>query len=209
MNALKCYLKIIILYALIPLKLFSQDDLLAYVPGSVCRNYINIAGNTNINHFEFRLDFPLHQIFSVDNTSLASEQNTGLYEIPLPVKSFEAGNQLLYNDFLTLLKANLYPKIIIGIGYNQLLGFLEGENYTVQNIRITLAGVTKEYPVSCIVNSCSDNLVYISGYKHIKLTDFNINPPEKFQGLVKVENEVMINFGFVFLFRNENKILKN
>jgi len=209
MKAFKWHLIILLAGALIPLKLFSQDDLLAYVPGIVCRNYINIVGNTNLNRFEFRLDFPLHQIFSVENSSLNSNQHTGLYEIPLPIKSFEASNQLLYRDFLMLLKENLHPKIIIGIGYHQLLEFLEGETYTVQNIKITLAGVTKEYPVSCIVNSCSDNLVYITGYKNFKLTDFNIDPPEKFQGLVKVENEVMINFGFVFLFMNETQALKN
>lgn len=191
------------LFTLMPLSLFSQDDLLAYVPGSICKNYINIVGNTNLNQFVFTLDFPLHQIFSVDNSRLSSRKNAGLYEIPLPVEGFEASNQILYRDFLTLLKANLYPSIIIGIGYHQLLDFLEGENYTVQNIKITLAGVTREYPVSCIVSSCSENLVYITGYKNIKLTDFNIKPPEKFQGLIKVNNDVMINFGFVFLFRNE------
>ena len=209
MKDFKWYPGILLLGLLIPLKLFSQDDFLAFVPGSICRNHINIVGNTNLSRFEFRLDFPRHQIFSVESTSLNSSLNAGLYEIPLPLKSFEASNQHLYRDFLMLLKANLHPKIIIGIGYNQLLEFLEGENYTVQNIKITLAGVTKEYPVSCIVNLCSDNLVYITGYKDIKLTDFNIDPPEKFQGLIKVENKVMINFGFVFLFRNETQALKN
>ncbi len=209
MKALKRYFGIIIFCTFLPLKLFSQDELLAYGPVSVCRNYINIVGNTNLNQFEFRLDFPLHQIFPVDNSGLTTDQHTGIYEITLPVKRFEASNQILYRDFLALLKANLHPKIIIGIGYDKLLEFLEGENYTVQNIQITLAGVTKEYPVSCIVSSCSDKLVYISGYKHIKLTDFNIQPPEKFQGLVKVENEVMINFGFVFLFMDQTQALKN
>jgi len=208
-KAIRMSLRNIILLALIPLKLLSQEDLLAYVPENICRNYINIVGNTNLNQFEFRLNFPRHQIFSVDYSSLTTQKNAGLFEIPLPVISFEASNQFLYHDFLALLKANLHPKIIIGIGYNQLLEFLNGENYTVQNIRITLAGVTREYPVSCIVNSCSDNLVYISGYKNLKLTDFNIEPPEKFQGLVRVENEVMINFGFVFLFMNETQALKN
>lgn len=197
----------IILFTIIPLKLFSQDDLLAYVPGSICRNHINIVGSTNLNQFEFRLDFPLHQIFSVDNSRLSSRQNAGLYEIPLPVAGFEASNQFLYQDFLTLLKANQHPEIIVGIGYHQLLDFLEGENYTMKNIQITIAGITKEYPVSCIVNSCSENLVYISGYQRIKLTDFNIDPPEKLQGLIKVENDVTINFGFVFLFRNETQNL--
>jgi hypothetical protein len=207
MKALSRYLRNIILITLIPLKSLSQDDLLAYAPGSVCKNYINIVGSTNLNKFEFRMDFPMNQIFSIENSSLIAEKHTGLYEIPLPVKGFEVNNQILYHDFLTLLKANQHPEIIIGIGYQQLLDFLEGENYSVKTIQITLAGITRVYPVACVVSPCSENLVYISGYKHIKLTDFNLYPPEKFQGLIKVENDVMINFGFVFLFREENKNL--
>ncbi len=207
MKSLNRNIRYIIFFILLPLRLFSQNDLLAYVPVGVCRNYINIVGSTNLNQFEFRMDFPLNQIFSVNNESLAAEKTKGLYEIPLPVAGFEANNQMLYRNFQALLKANVYPSIIIGIGYHQLLDFLNGENYTVQKIKITMAGITREYPVSCTVNSCSENLVYITGYKHIKLTDFDIDPPERFQGLIKVENDVMINFGFVFLFRNETQNL--
>jgi hypothetical protein len=209
MKAHKQYTWIILLYALLPLKLYSQSSFFAYVPGSSCNNYINIKGNTNMNRFEFRLDFPLHQVFSVDYSDLTLQHHTGVYEIYLPVKSFNADNQLIFRDFLTLLKANRYPEIIIGIGYNQLLDFLNGNNYKAQHVKITLAGVTKVYPVSFIVSSCSGNLVNISGNKKIKLTDFDIDPPKKFQGLVKVENEVLINFGFVFMFRSETQNLKN
>jgi len=209
MKGFKWYIWIIMLHVLPALKLYPQKDLLAYVPASGCSNYINITGNTNVNRFEFRLDYPIHKIFSVDHSVLTSRHHTDVYEIFLPVNSFEADNQLVLRDFITLLKANLYPEIIIGIGYNQLLDFRKGENHHVQYIRITLAGVTKEYPVLFMVNSCSDNLVYISGYKNIRLTDFGIEPPEKFQGLVKVENEVLINFGFVFMFGSETQNLKN
>ena len=79
--------------------------------------------------------------------------------------------------------------------------FLNSETYTDQPIQITIAGVTREYHVFCLVNSCSDNLIYVSGYRYIKLTDFNLDPPKKFQGLVKVKDEVLINFGFVFSYK--------
>lgn len=200
---------ILMLLSLVSGQVPAQEELLAYKPDAVCRNYLNITGNTNINRFEFRLDFPSHKIFPVDDAHVISEQNRDTYEIPLPVKHFEANNQLIYHDFLELVKANLYPLIIIGIGYEQLQDFLDGEDYTVQNIKITLAGVTREYPVSFVVDSCAGDLIYISGYKNIKLTDFNIEPPEKFQGLVKVKDDLLINFGFVFLFRNQAQNINN
>lgn len=202
MKAYQQYALTTILSALLSLslKLYSQNDLLAYVPASACSNYINIAGNTNMNRFEFRLEFPLHQVFSVDPSDLKDQYNQDMYEIYLPVKSFKTDNQLILRDFLTLLKANIHPDIIIGIGYKPLLDFREGNNRKIQHVRITLAGITKIYPVAFIVDSCTGNLVYVRGHKNIKLTDFGIQPPEKFQGLVKVENEVLINFGFVFMF---------
>ncbi|MBN2213486.1 MAG: YceI family protein [Bacteroidales bacterium] len=203
MKTYKQYIWAIILSFLPSSRLFPQNELLAYVPAGTCNNYINITGSTNLNRFEFRLEFPAYQVFSVDRSDLDTQHQKDIYEIYLPVSSFEADNQLILRDFLTLLKSNHYPEIIIGIGYNQLLDFREGNNGKLQYVRITLAGVTRVYPVSFLVNSCSDDLVYINGYKNIRLTDFDIEPPEKFRGLVKVENEVLINFGFVFMFRSE------
>lgn len=200
---------VVILLSLVSGQVPAQNKLLAYTPDAVCHNYLNITGNTNINRFEFRLDFPTHKIFPVDDRHVISEQNSETYEIPIPVRRFEASNQLIYHDFLELVKAKLYPVIIIGIGYEQLKDFIDGEDYTIQNIKITLAGVTREYPVSFVVNSCSGDLIYISGYKNIKLTDFNLEPPEKFQGLVKVKDDLLINFGFVFLFRNKDQNISN
>ncbi len=180
----------------------SQDRVVSIKPESVCSNYINISGKSNINHFEFNMNFPSHEIFFVNNSFLTESPNDKIYNISIPVNNFEASNNLIFQDFLKLLKAKKYPKIIIGIGSDQLKNFLTSESYTDEPIKITIAGVTKEYNVFCIVNSCSDNLIYVSGYRNIKLTDFNLDPPKKFQGLVKVKDEVMINFGFVFSYKD-------
>jgi hypothetical protein len=205
MRLFRQYKRTVILSALLSLslKLLSQNGLLAYEPSGTCSNYINIAGTTNMNRFEFRLEFPMHQVFSVDPSDLKDQYGQDMYKIYLPAKSFKADNQLILRDFLTLIKANLHPDIIIGVGYTQLLDFLMGNSPEMQYVRITLAGVTKVYPVAFLADVCSGNLVYVRGHKNIRLTDFGIQPPEKFLGLVKVENEVLINFGFVFMFGSE------
>ena len=121
MKAFKWYLIILLLSTLIPMKLFSQDDLLAYVPGSICRNYINIIGNTNLNRFEFRMDFPLHQIFSVENSGLNTNQNTGLYEIPLPIKSFEAILILIIFIYQLVPDNNIFDLYLMKVPFIQYL----------------------------------------------------------------------------------------
>lgn len=196
------YGKILFFSAVIFNTLQLQNICLANSPKSFCSNYINISGKSNVNRFEFSMNFPLHEIFQVNHTYLNSPFIKKIYKINIPVKDFKAGSNAMYQDFITLLKADIYPEIIIGIGSDQLRKFRECEANIDQPIKITLAGITNEYSVSFVVNSCSDDLIYISGYKNLKLTDFNIDPPEKFQGLVKVKDEVMINFGFVFSYKD-------
>ena len=170
----------------------------------VCSNFIYISGNTNINHFNFDMEFPGQQAFIVDKQADQRNKKNDDYKISIPVKKFNTSNKLIYNDFLTLLKANQYPKIIIGISYDQLQDFINGKSVANPRINITIAGVTNTYSIPCYITSCTRSNVYITGSKNIKLTDFNLDPPEKFQGLIKVKDEVLINFGFVFLLQSNS-----
>ncbi|MFO7658975.1 MAG: YceI family protein [Bacteroidales bacterium] len=200
---------IIFLGFFINLMVNAQDNYLAYNPESVCMNYLHISGKSNVNRFEFSMDFPSFEAFMVNQSFLKIQNAEKKYEINIPVKKFKTNNSLIYQDFLSLLKANTYPDIIIGIGSVQLKKFQEGNNNTYQPIAITLAGVTKEYLVACNLSACSDNEIYVRGYKKIRLSDFYLDPPEKFQGLVKVKDEVLINFGFVFLYKESSKKQEN
>ncbi|MBN2613187.1 MAG: YceI family protein [Bacteroidales bacterium] len=183
----------------------AQDNYLAYNPGIACMNYIHISGRSNVNRFEFSMDFPSYEAFIVAPSFLSIEEPGKNYDINIPVKKFKTNNNLIYQDFLALLKVNKHPEIVISIGSRQLKSFRKDKNLTYQPINITLAGITKEYLVACNLNICSDNTIYVNGHKKIRLSDFHLDPPEKFQGLVKVKDEVMINFGFVFLYKETSK----
>ncbi len=195
-----------VLILLNPFQLFGQQKLLASNSNTaVCDNYINISGNTNVNRFQFDFEFSRPVKFVVENKFNIVDENESIFEIPIPVRNFRSDNQLIYHDFLTLLKAEEYPRIIIGISYPQLNDFLTGiSSSAVPQIRITIAGVSRTYRVPCFVSSCTGREVYVTGIRGIRLSDFNLDPPEKFQGLIKVKDEVIINFGFVFSFQNNS-----
>jgi hypothetical protein len=153
----------------------------------VCSGYIYVEGRTNINHFVF-----------TNRLSLLNLYDTSFIEIPVPITEFKTRNPVMHREFLELLNANKYPFIQIGIKYPSLERiYVEREN-TAPRFEITLAGVTNDYSIPCRVMNCTDDYVYLLGSKEINLTDFNIHPPEKFQGMVKVDNSVLINFGIVF-----------
>ncbi|OGG00069.1 hypothetical protein A2Y99_01395 [Candidatus Gottesmanbacteria bacterium RBG_13_37_7] len=69
-----------------------------------------------------------------------------------------------------------------------------------------LAGVTRIYRIGCNFYNCGNNL-YIQGLKMIKLSDFNIQPPVKLNGLVKVKDEIAVNFGLIITFAGETQTI--
>ena len=200
-------LSIRFLYAMMALTqagciVFAQGKLyMSSANPSVCTGFIFIAGNTNVNRFEFDMEFNQRQVIAFDKVNHGS-YGSRYIEIPIPVKNFHSNNLLIYNDFLKLLDAETYPYIKISIGYEQLNQFINGTNNTIPKIGITIAGVEKNYTIACRIVPCETGYIYVTGTKNIRLTDFNLNPPEKFQGLIKVRDEVIINFGFIFLIQH-------
>ena len=74
---------------------------------------------------------------------------------------------------------------------------------------ITIAGVSQRFVVPCGVDTCLSSGYVLKGSLEVKLTDFGIDPPKKFFGLVKVNNEVLIDYVFSFQTDNDNDLLSN
>ena len=149
-------------------------------------------------HFEFVLNFRGNQDFALRQADSARPEDKS-YSIYIPVKQFEADNKLIYRDFLTMLKADQYPYIIIKIPVAHLEKVLAGKVCTEHSIKITIDGVTNSYNVPGTAVNCREGRVYVTGLQNIKLTDFDISPPEKFFGMIRVKNEISVSFGFVFM----------
>lgn len=195
------HLKIILLCILPPLMVTGQDNQPGIISNTICTGYIYIKGNTNVNKFNLT-----NQLSERDIKLFQTQKVQDIYEIEIPAKNFKSDNPLLYNDFLELIKANVYPNITIGISYPELLTFLSGEQRYNSQFEITIAGVTNDYSINCSARKCTENHLYIDGVKKIDLTDFNLVPPVKFSGLVKVNKEVIINFAFVFEIQETQKL---
>jgi hypothetical protein len=75
-------------------------------------------------------------------------------------------------------------------------------NYAVM---ITIAGVTREYDVECVIQNCGTHYI-LRGSKAVRLTDFNLAPPEKLSGLVKVKDEIKVSFGIILNFTAYNSL---
>ncbi len=163
--------------------------------GTSCVNFLVINGESNINKFSFSYMTPL--LVRVDNASKGAEDER--IDFKIPVHQFKPGNPRMYDDFLSLLKAEEYPYIMISL----LSGNSNRERKSGisrnERISVTIAGITREYNVNCTLAHCNEDLV-LNGMRTIKLTDFGLVPPVRLSGIVKVENEIKVRFGFIINF---------
>lgn len=159
-----------------------------------CKNYVLIKGSSNINQFEFINDNP--SILEPDNpkrTNLLSQN------IRIPIHDFSGPNKHMLNDFFQMLNANQYPYIKIKIDAYNSEEIDEESGGTLLKTQITIAGKTHDYIIPCEIIYCENEGVILKGNLEVKLTSFDIDPPKKMLGAVKVDNEVFITFSFNYI----------
>ena len=165
--------------------------------GTSCVNFLVINGESNVNKFSFSYMTPL--LARGDNASKGAEDER--IDFKIPVHQVKPGNPRMYDDFLSLLKAKEYPFIIISLQRGN--SYREGNSGISRNERIfvTIAGITRDYTVNCTLAHCNEDLV-LNGKQTLRLTDFGLSPPVRLMGIVKVEDEINVRFGFIVNFTN-------
>ncbi len=154
----------------------------------IALNQITIKGSSNLNNF--KLLYPKSQSIKSENS--ISLDNAAQYNFKIPINDFEAMNRLFHSNFCNLLKAHQFPFIEVQVPLSYI-------NYLRNDIEIkhldaivSMAGVEKNTQVS--INSFKEDTARVSGEMKLKLSDFKLETPEKIFGLIKVHNEVIINF---------------
>jgi len=136
------------------------------------------------------------------NSEKSNNQASWSQDVMVPVHEFTTTNHRMRKDFLELLKASEYPSIQIEIEPKHQIKFLIPNKKTTLKATVTLAGHTHNYVVPCTVVTCDSTEAMIEGSLQVKLSDFNIEPPKKVLGAIKINDEVFINFAFKREFEN-------
>ncbi len=175
--------------------LHSQPGQPRAVNADACNNYLYIKGESNINEFTFYYNSIPLNLIELDNSG-------DTINLSIPVKEFEASNSFMYKDFLELMKEEKHPRILISFSRRQIEKTITNTEACPELI-ITIAGVKRKYKVDCHVLECSGNY-YMKGREIILLSDFNLKPPARLMGMVKVNNKINVDFGFIVTFANNN-----
>lgn len=159
--------------------------------------YINIIVESNTNRLYFKYNLS-EGCLPVGNglQPAGDREEASSVNLSIPVRDFQCANALVYYDFLNLLKATQYPLMKIVIPRESFYQLRKDNSPVLHGVIITIAGISRDYDIICTIDDRNDNSSILIGTVRIMLTDLEIDPPVKFLGLVKVKDEIIVNFGF-------------
>ncbi len=61
-------------------------------------------------------------------------------------------------------------------------------------VEVEVAGVTKQIEIDYSFSKTDNDLVQLNGEKNFCFSDFNLKPPKKFAGLIRIKDEFKVSF---------------
>ena len=147
-----------------------------------------IIGSTNARGFVCHAD----SVWGAGNP----DRESGRLEVP--VGTIDCGNRHMSRDLRETLQADAFPSIRFDLGRVERVS----SDSVVVSGMLTIAGISRDVRVAGAVTSQSDGRWRLEGTKRLRLTDFGIDPPTKFLGLVRVHNEIDVRFDLFASRRN-------
>lgn len=155
---------------------------------------LNIEGSSNIN--SFRCD--ITEYMKSDTLCFNREDRTNRLTfsnscVSLDIKRFDCHQKYITNDLRKTLKADQHP--ILKIHFLTMDYFnAEAEQQKVNGtLDIALAGVVKRISIPFQVKKVHDRWT-LTGVKELKFSDFGLTPPRKLAGLIRINEEIKVNF---------------
>lgn len=159
-----------------------------------------IEGSSNVNTFECNSKDKCAPI-SV-GISLSPSGDTVRFSnamLQLHTMNLDCSNSKMNSDLQDALKAEQYPVIkidLLGVMLNDGSRFDDIENdwKTVKALAtFTITNVTKRVVMDVRVRKLENGKYRFMAQKQVKMTDYNVQPPEVLFGMIKVNNAISIN----------------
>jgi hypothetical protein len=160
------------------------------------KSQLTIHGSTNVTNFTCRMDcYSGSDTLEFVRDYVACELQFSRNRMTIPVRSFDCGARQISNDFWKTLKSEKYPQL--DINFRSLQNLDVKENSSINGVvDITLAGVTARYTIRYQVTQYK-NTILLKGIHPVYFSDFNLEAPEKLQGLIKVNECLNVEFNLV------------
>jgi len=148
--------------------------------------YVEIHGSTNVNNFNcsYKADLPENKF------EVKLIRKGGFIEIQhepllLEVRNFQCPHSQMTDDLHDLLEYEDYPNIVFQL--------TEISNKKTAHIMIEMAGEKQNYELK-VDNNTENNRLTCKAIMQLCLKDFGLEAPEKFFGMIKVDEEIEVEF---------------
>ena len=186
---------LVVIFGLLPALTLAQDGQVQLRDSSK----LSIKGKSNVNEFSCESEHELQKdsldySYSVNGDTV---QVSGV-NLSLEIDQFDCGKRAINRDFKSTLKYKEFP--FIEIILNELV-ISDTTSLIPKEAKVTIriAGVERHYTVPLNSFSSSEESFTVGGNKILRMTDFGLEPPSPMFGLIKVEDELDIQFDLVIV----------
>jgi hypothetical protein len=158
---------------------------------------LSILGRTNVNHFQCKYTEAIQpDVMQVNVRATEDGLCFSNAYIRLQTIHFKCGPSQMNQDLQAFLKVKEHPHAFIRLLKLDISGE-EMRNMSSQTalslMEISLAGVTKRYQIPVSITHEGDEYGF-AGSLELNICDFNLEPPVVMMGLIRVKEEVKVDF---------------
>jgi len=163
---------------------------------------LTIDVETNVNEFDCLYTHPeVFKNLCFHGTEGERAISFKKAELRLPIKRFDCGGKMINSDFVKMLHREGQPDIKVEflsarwypsdqLEKNRRLGKPVG----YFEVEITMVGQSRTKILRIYSSDFRENMLFSRGTIDLNMSEFGIEPPEKFLGMVKVRDQLTIHF---------------
>ena len=146
---------------------------------SINKIKIEITGKSNVGNYN------CSNTFSIRDTIYLNSTKKNAFTTEIKMSNFDCGNKIMTKDLKETVKAKKFPNSTVYISDIK----PNGKNYKCRLI-FCITDKTLKYKDFILYKSDEK----IEGILNLKFSDLELEPPVKMAGLIKVKDDIIINF---------------
>jgi hypothetical protein len=164
-----------------------------------------IEGRSSVNAFTCQVDSVAGHgqlgtnVQSASLSDAASGSVNPGASLQVPVRTFDCGKRVMTNDLHETLQAKKHPMIRYQLQDAEIVR--TDSTTTGHRIRargtLTIAGTERAIELVARGRRIGPNQYRLCGSRTLKMSDFGIEPPTKFFGLIRVKDSIEVNFDLI------------
>lgn len=161
------------------------------------KSVLRIDGSSNVSDFTCEITEYMRcdTLWGIQDPSGPQYAFTSNSALTVDIRRFDCHHKYITSDFRKMLKCETYPALHI-----RFLTLEEPRGGSVVNgrVMVELAGKRKIMDIRYKCEQTGQDLVHLTGDKKMRFGDFELEPPRKVGGLIRINEEITVHFNLLF-----------